>query len=69
MDISKYYLDYADLSDRGIGSKVAIIKRVKAGEFPAPVTATNAPNAKRLFKKDEVEAWLEKQLSKKVVYK
>ena len=69
MDISKYYYDYADLSDREIGSKVSIIRRVKAGEFPAPVTASNAPNAKRLFKKDEVDAWLMKQLSKKVVYK
>ena len=69
MDIFKNFYTYDDLSNMGICSKVTAIRRVKKKEFPNPVTLSNAPNAKRLFRKDEVDAWLENQLSKKVVYK
>ena len=69
MDILKHFYTYDDLSNMGICSKVTCIRWVKAGLFPAPVTLSNAPNAKRLFRKVEVDAWLEKQLtSNKVVY-
>ena len=70
MNIKENFYDYEDLCDMEICSKVTAIRWVKAGKFVTPVTLSNAPNAKRLFPKDKVDAWVEKQITtNKVVYK
>ncbi len=52
------YYTYQDLEDLGLGSRMTITRKVKAGNFPPPRTFSKSHNAMKLWEKELIHNYI-----------
>tara|TARA_Y100001935_G_C17021674_1_gene368099 strand:- start:39 stop:278 length:240 start_codon:yes stop_codon:yes gene_type:complete len=58
------FYTYPDLEELGLGSRMTIIRSVKAGTFPPPRTFSKSHNAMRFWEKELIHNYMKQFMPK-----